>query len=429
MGSGDSKVEPYSFSTSGSAITAIESKNSQSFRKEVEETAKRIENIQNSKAAPKAKVSLAKARFLKAKTAISASRAFADSAKTHATRCHVAPSPSHPWIAKRPVRGMPSSGMRFRVDDIQMGRILGTGLMGTVRVARLKKEGMYCAIKTIRKDYICKFNDGRHVRNERRILLEINHPFVLSLFGTFQDRDSISLVMELLSGGELFKRLERKQWMRPDVAKFYAVEIALALEHLAQHQICYRDLKPENILLDEQGHCKLVDFGFAIHYHSDDDLLQTNVGTPAYLSPEQLNKKFHNGYPARVVDWWAYGCVVFEMLLGRPPFCRNHKETAYAIYTRVVQGNLSFPRRFPGHVKSLIKKLLNHDLTKRLVESHLVKEEEWLQCDWVAVSQRRAVPPFAPRLKEDGDVHYFDYYDDKHTQEFGAVDDSEFSEF
>jgi serine/threonine protein kinase len=135
--------------------------------------------------------------------------------------------------------------------------------MGTVRVCKTIKNGKYFVLKSVRKDFIHKHNDFRHVKNEKAVLTALNSPYCIKLFGTFQDRNYIHFALEYAPGGELFQRLGRKKSFPPPVAKFYATEIFSALEHVQSLGFIYRDLKPENVLLDEDGHCKLVDFGFS----------------------------------------------------------------------------------------------------------------------------------------------------------------------
>merc|ERR1711991_666952 len=313
------------------------------------------------------------------------------------------------------------------------------GLMGTVRIARSKKEDSWVALKSVRKDYITRHNDGRHVQNERRVLYDLSeHPFIVQLYGTFQDHKRIYFVMEYLAGGELFSRLWLKDRFSTNAAKFYLSEIFLAIEYIHDAGYCYRDLKPENVMLDEEGHCRLVDFGFARAPDAQSGLMKTMVGTPAYLSPEQLNGKYSsfdsgflltipckisdqmhsntgkwtNGY-SNIVDWWSLGIITYELLTGKTPFCKNNKETAYAIYLRVLKGKIKFPWNLHASAKTLIKDLLIADLPKRLKNAEDIKVQPFYSdVDFDAVYERRVVPPKIPKLTEPGDSHYFEEYGD-----------------
>jgi len=220
----------------------------------------------------------------------------------------------------------------------------------------------------------------------------------------------VYFVLEYAAGGELFSRLHNKKGkFGPETSKFYLAEIFLALEHIHSFGYAYRDLKPENIMLDEEGHCKLVDFGFSSK-PDHDGLLHTNVGTPAYLSPEQLNHKKTGGYKM-YVDWWAFGVIIFELMTGTTPFCKSHKESSYAIYIRVLKGKINFPGFFDNSVKDLVKSLLTAEVDKRLKDGNGIKKSEWFkEVQFDRVLNRELVPPHVPKLKEEGDCHYFDQY-------------------
>ena len=189
--------------------------------------------------------------------------------------------------------------------------------------------------------------------------------FCIKLFGTFQDSHNIYFALELAAGGELFRRLSKKESFKPPVAKFYATEIFSALEHVQSLGYVYRDLKPENVMLDEDGHCKLVDFGFAVQ-PDNAGMIHTVCGTPAYLSPEQLNGKFTNGYQ-KIVDWWSFGVFLFELLTGKTPFCKNNKETPYEIYLRILKVKISFPSFFDQQSKDLISRYVHSFIHRILV--------------------------------------------------------------
>ena len=166
--------------------------------------------------------------------------------------------------------------------------------------------------------------------------------------------------------------------------------------------------KTQTQLIDKQNN-QLVDFGFSAQPDKN-GLLHTNVGTPAYLSPEQLNYKKTGGYKMHV-DWWAFGIIIFELLTGTTPFCKSHKESSYAIYIRVLKGKIKFPGYFDNSVKDLVKQLLTADEEKRTKDVKSIKESAYFkEVEWEKVLSRELVPPYVPKLKEEGDAHYFDQY-------------------
>lgn len=375
---------------------------------------------EEAKSSDSGKPSQAKLKLRKAKNMIAAQRAFADAGSARESRR----SSKHGWIAKDMMLGSGCSLKKF-----ELNRVIGMGLMGTVRLAKFKKDGTWCVLKAIRKDYVTRHNDGRHVQNEKNILIDLDHPFIVELFGTFQDPKRIFFVMEYVAGGELFSRLRKKDAFAPSVAKFYLAEILLALQYIHESGYAYRDLKPENILLDEEGHCKVVDFGFS-RACGTTDMMKTNVGTPAYLSPEQLNGKFTNGY-SRIIDWWSFGIITYELMTGKTPFCRSRKDSSYAIYTRVLKGRISFPGKFDKVGKDMVKQLLTADTSKRLVDPNQIRLHAFLsEINFDAVYERRAIPPHRPKIEEEGDAHYFDEYPDLPDSDNNApIDDSLFSGF
>lgn len=196
------------------------------------------------------------------------------------------------------------------------------------------------------------------------------------------------------------------------MAKFYLVEILAALAHVHAGGFVYRDLKPENVLLDTEGHCRLVDFGFACAPpDGPEGRMRTNCGTPAYLSPEQLSRKKTGGY-TRIVDWWAFGCVAYELMSGHTPFCKDHKtDSHHAIYLRVIQGRISFPSFMGPTPRALVRSLLKADLPKRLTDAASIQAAEFFQdVDFVAVNQKRIRPPQKPLILPIGDASRFDEY-------------------
>ncbi len=152
------------------------------------------------------------------------------------------------------------------------------------------------------------------------------------------------MVLEFVQGGDLFTLLRTESNFTNDVATFYISEIVLALEYLHSLDIAYRDLKPENLLIDQNGHIKIADFGFAKVVK---DKTYTLCGTPEYLAPEII---LSNGYN-KEADWWALGILLYEMLVGHPPFFDNTPED---IYKLILQGEFEIPSHISPQAKSLL---------------------------------------------------------------------------
>lgn len=311
-------------------------------------------------------------------------------------------SSRHPWLLKN------CSGINH-ISQIEMERVIGTGLMGTVRLAKLKDKG-YIAMKGIRKDYIVKHRGQEHAENERKVMLLLSSPFCIKLFGTFQDGPNIYFAMELAVGGELFNRLAGgvgRYGLQAQECKFYLSEIFCALEHIQDCGYAYRDLKPENVMLDEDGHCKLVDFGFASK-PDENGILKTLCGTPAYISPEQLNGKFTNGY-SKVCDWWSLGIILYELMTSKTPFCKNDSETSYEIYLRILKTKMSFPRSWKdSQAKELVQALCHGSMDKRLIDPKVIKINPYFTIPWESVLGLKMVPPFVPKIK--GEAHRDHYF-------------------
>lgn len=190
---------------------------------------------------------------------------------------------------------------------------VGTGTFGRVNLVKEKTGRQYCALKIMSIPDVIRLKQEQHVQNEKAVLKEINHPFLIKLLWTGHDNRFLYMLMEFVPGGELFTYLRNRGRFSSVASVFYATEIVCAIEYLHSKEIVYRDLKPENILLDREGHIKLTDFGFAKKLV---DRTWTLCGTPEYLAPEVIQSKGHG----RAVDWWALGILIFEMLSGFPHF-------------------------------------------------------------------------------------------------------------
>uniref|UniRef100_A0A3B5MVK8 Protein kinase X-linked n=1 Tax=Xiphophorus couchianus TaxID=32473 RepID=A0A3B5MVK8_9TELE len=182
---------------------------------------------------------------------------------------------------------------------------VGTGTFGRVFLVKDKKSKAFFALKQMKISDVIRLKQEQHVHNEKEVLTEISHPFLIRLFWTHHDDRFLYMLMDYVPGGELFSYLRSRGRFSNATGLFYTSEIVCAIEYLHSKEIVYRDLKPENILLDSEGHIRLTDFGFA-------KKTWTLCGTPEYLAPEVIQSKGHG----RAVDWWALGILVFEMLKG-----------------------------------------------------------------------------------------------------------------
>ncbi|KEI39205.1 uncharacterized protein L969DRAFT_87146 [Mixia osmundae IAM 14324] len=250
-----------------------------------------------------------------------------------------------------------STSSRYALTDFNFVKTLGTGSFGRVHLVRSCHNKRHYAVKVLSKERVVRMKQVEHTNSEREMLERVRHPFLVNLWGTFKDSRNLYMVMDFVSGGELFSLLRKSQRFPDPVAKFFAAEVALALDYLHSLDIIYRDLKPENILLGADGHIKITDFGFAKYVP---DNTWTLCGTPDYLAPEIVQSKGYN----KSVDWYALGVLMFEMLAGWPPFF-TEDTNPMRLYERIIAGKIRYPSHFLPDAKDLLRNLLTSDLTKR----------------------------------------------------------------
>ncbi|CAM6092705.1 unnamed protein product [Calypogeia fissa] len=316
-----------------------------------------------------------------------------------------------------------------KFTDFNLGPCLGTGSFGRVHLAHyVPNNNQLCATKALSKATILKMKQVIHVKQEKGILKEIDHPFIVNLIGYCQDEKFVYLIMEYVCGGEFFTYLRTTGRFDETTARFYAAQVLISFEYLHSMDIIYRDLKPENLLLDEKGNLKIADFGFA---KKIDRRTYTLCGTPDYLAPEIILNKGH-GKP---VDWWAFGVLIYEMLAGYPPFYDDDVSTCHE---KILKGDVKYPKQFSDSAKDLIKKLLEADLTKRIgcLKSGAteVKSHAWFSTlDWNNVMLKKDVPPIRPKVSGPEDSTCFDDYSKiepiKHDFVLTAEDQKQFADF
>ncbi|KAF4013332.1 hypothetical protein G4228_004704 [Cervus hanglu yarkandensis] len=246
-----------------------------------------------------------------------------------------------------------------------------------VRLVQKKDTGHVYAMKILRKADMLEKEQVGHIRAERDILVEADSLWVVKMFYSFQDKLNLYLIMEFLPGGDMMTLLMKKDTLTEEETQFYIAETVLAIDSIHQLGFIHRDIKPDNLLLDSKGHVKLSDFGLCTglkkahrtefyrnlnHSLPSDFTFQnmnskrkaetwkrnrrqlafSTVGTPDYIAPEVFMQTGYN----KLCDWWSLGVIMYEMLIGYPPFC---SETPQETYKKVMnwKETLTFPPEVP----------------------------------------------------------------------------------
>ncbi|OMJ76529.1 hypothetical protein SteCoe_24106 [Stentor coeruleus] len=301
--------------------------------------------------------------------------------------------------------------LNIHKSDLTILKTIGTGTFSRVALIHLKKDKtrQLYALKMINKEILFKLKQVEHSKHERNVLRILDSPFIIKLYSSFQDNSCLYLVLEYVSGGELFSRLRLWHHFPNDAALFYSAQILLAIEHIHRQGYMYRDLKPENILIDYQGNVKIADFGFCKNAQQKSF---TVCGTPEYLAPEIIKSEGHG----KAVDWWAFGILVYEMLVGYPPF---YDHNPYKIYKKVVQCEYSIPEGLSLQAADMISRLLIVNAEERLgfkMGSNEVKAVSWFNGVDFAMVARKLIPaPWVPTLTSPDDTSSFAEYPDDPT--------------
>ncbi|KAK3680472.1 Serine/threonine-protein kinase [Vermiconidia calcicola] len=331
-------------------------------------------------------------------------------------------------------------------------KIIGKGAFGEVRLVQRKHDGKIYALKSLIKAEMHKKDQLAHVRAERDILANADSAWLVKLHTSFQDSTFLYMLMEFLPGGDLMTMLIKYEIFSEDITRFYMAEITLAIEAVHKLGFIHRDIKPDNILLDRGGHIKLTDFGLSTGFSKEHSasyyqqlmsqtkhksmnqnrnsvsidqiqltvsnrnqintwrksrrqLAYSTVGTPDYIAPEIFSGK---GYDFGC-DWWSVGTIMFECLIGWPPFCA---EEPHDTYRKIVDWprHLNFPpdQQLGPEAEHFIRSLIC-DPSNRIGRVHGAAELKthpfFHGVQWDGLRKIRA--PFEPKLQSNVDTQYF----------------------
>jgi microtubule-associated serine/threonine kinase len=319
-------------------------------------------------------------------------------------------------------------------DDFQIVKLISHGAYGTVDLVKHRHTHERYAVKKISKTHLILRNQIEQVFVERDIMTFTDNPFVVALFGTFETKNHLCLVMEYVEGGDVATLLKNIGGpLNIEIARMYFAETTLAVEYIHSYGIIHRDLKPDNLLITAVGHIKLTDFGLSkiglmslttTYYekHADNDTNTFNdkqiCGTPSYIAPEVILRQ---GY-GKAVDWWSMGIMLYEFLVGVPPFTGN---TPDGLFAHVIHGHIDWePLQFDTaadelvccQAKSLIEQLLEHNPSTRLGatgDAYEIRSHPFCSCiNWNSLLREKA--EFVPVLESPDDTSYFDTREDRY---------------
>ncbi|CAD8194966.1 unnamed protein product [Paramecium octaurelia] len=273
--------------------------------------------------------------------------------------------------------------------------IIGKGGFGKVWKVELKKNRTLYAMKEMSKAKIIAKRSVNSVLNERNLLTQFKHPFLINMVYSFQDRENLYLVMDLLTGGDLRQHLGRQRRFNELQTKFFVSCVILALEYLHNQNVIHRDVKPENIVLDSKGYARLTDLGIARIWRPENS--SDNSGTPGYMAPEVMCRQNHT----IAVDYFALGVMTYEFMLGYRPYNgKSRQEIKDQIISKQVQvKRTQIPNDWSLEAADFINKLIQRKQTSRLGFNgpDEIKKHIWLQgVPWNKLLNKEIQSPFIP---------------------------------
>lgn len=265
-----------------------------------------------------------------------------------------------------------------KVGKYEVGRTIGEGTFAKVKFARNAETGENVAIKVLAKTTILKHKMVNQIKREISIMKIVRHPNIVRLHEVLASQTKIYIVLELVTGGELFDKIVHQGKLDERESRRYFQQLIDAVDYCHSKGVYHRDLKPENLLLDSKGDLKVSDFGLSALPRQGDRLLHTTCGTPNYVAPEVLS---HQGYDGSAADIWSCGVILYVLMAGHLPF---NEIDLPSLYRKINAAEFSFPSWFSPGVKSLINKILDPNAKTR-IKIKEIKEDAWFKKCYVPV--------------------------------------------
>ncbi|XP_037495424.1 CBL-interacting serine/threonine-protein kinase 3 isoform X1 [Jatropha curcas] len=279
--------------------------------------------------------------------------------------------------------------IKRRVGKYEVGRTIGEGTFAKVKFARNSETGEPVALKILDKEKVLKHKMAEQIKREVATMKLIKHPNVVQLYEVMGSKTKIFIVLEFVTGGELFDKIVNHGRMREDEARRYFQQLINAVDYCHSRGVFHRDLKPENLLLDAYGNLKVSDFGLSAlsqqvreelfltpkHIWQDDGLLHTTCGTPNYVAPEVLNDR---GYDGATADLWSCGVILFVLLAGYLPFDDSNLMN---LYKKISAAEFTCPPWLSFGAMKLITRILDPNPMTRITITEIL-EDEWFKKDY-----------------------------------------------
>ncbi|XP_024520155.1 CBL-interacting protein kinase 23 [Selaginella moellendorffii] len=269
------------------------------------------------------------------------------------------------------------SGIQTRVGKYELGKTIGEGTFAKVRRATNLETGEQVAIKILDKEKVMRHKMVEQLKREISTMKLVKHPNIVQLHEVLASKTKVYIVLEYVTGGELFNKIVKQVRMKEEDARRYFQQLINAVDYCHSRGVYHRDLKPENLLLDTNGNLKISDFGLsALPQHlRPDGLLHTTCGTPNYVAPEVINNK---GYDGATADLWSCGVILYVLMAGFLPFDESNLMN---LYKKIFRADFKYPKWFSSGAKNLISRIL-HPNPKSRIKIPEILENEWFKTDY-----------------------------------------------